>query len=168
MEMRRVFILFSRLTRPGPTVRPTDTLLCLREGTSARSVPDWCALADEGPFEADKSVPAHVARLMRDIREIAELHAIAGCHPVGGSSAGEDPHTILGVNAHSGTDMWEDSVAADFFENIHDQVENLALLATTKGLARTGEMLTFACFEAAGGSDGSWRSCTSQPRNAPR
>jgi len=59
----------------------------------------------------------HTFRLVSDVQEIAELHAM---------SNGLEGPTIIGINAHSGTDMWHEDRALDFFCAVNDQVCALA------------------------------------------
>ena len=61
-----------------------------------------------------------MSTLMRDLAEIAELQAT-----VQQTYGSAEPPTILGVNAHSGSDMWHEDEAADFFESVHDKVTEL-------------------------------------------
>ena len=62
----------------------------------------------------------HTFRLVSDVQEIAELHAM---------SNGLEGPTIIGINAHSGTDMWHEDEAVD---NDRYQYINLTGLALAR------------------------------------
>jgi len=68
----------------------------------------------EGPFDAQTDVAGHVRQFMGDIREICHLHATHG---------GASP--IVGVNGHSGTDMWDEAQALHYFGSVDEQVRAL-------------------------------------------
>jgi len=95
----------------------------------------------EGIFEANKAPDAHMTTLLDDISEIASLHSLtsasssfpswssaaaAACSSFSSfSSSSSSLPTIIGVNAHTGTDMWDEALAANFFASFDEHVRAL-------------------------------------------
>ena len=92
----------------------------------------------EGIFEANKAPDAHMTTLLDDISEIASLHSItssasssfssspsAATAASSFSSSSSSRPTIIGINAHTGTDMWDEALAANFFASFDEHVRAL-------------------------------------------
>jgi hypothetical protein len=100
----------------------------------------------EGIFEANKAPDAHMTTLLDEISEIASLHSLtssttfsassffsssssaaaAACSSFSSfSSSSSSLPTIIGINAHTGTDMWDEALAANFFASFDEHVRAL-------------------------------------------